>query len=169
MSDLDLSSAIDVLRRITPQLNEIIDRHNATVAATEETLQAIGVGLRAEVQFENHFEEYVNAVEYGGDDRSWSRHWISLLTYRRHSGAYRICVEVRWADPPGEKWVEKSFLPWEQLPRDVKLRAFPSLPLLVQEIGKEAQMLMAAAEEVERQIAADNAADLAAFHAVIDR
>jgi len=141
----ELYGKLVALRDAASTLNRATDAAAAAVAAVEDFLAALGIGLSTQTR------------TFAGDPRprvagEEERRVFYSLAYGRVAGTY--CVHVvaesrrKEAGPP-EVWetISGEEIPWSSCPREVKLRSFALLPELLEQIaGKGLELAEETAE-----------------------
>ena len=123
-----LTKSIENLKKLSPKLNEVSSDASAVILRVEKFLnEECGIGLAAESHQQRHLNEELEANK----TRSYS------LAYERFEGKYKMVAEVYIWNTKEEVMVESELkTAWVSAPRDVKLKTFPLLPSLLEEIAR---------------------------------
>lgn len=118
----DLDLAIDEIRKLSPQLNEVTDEAAEVVGTVERFLnETCSIGLPVQV-----------TVKLCPDDTKL------CLEYGRVNGKFRIAVSLWGLNEDGDFARTLFRKPWLSCPRAEKLASFEALPELLEEIASEA-------------------------------
>jgi hypothetical protein len=133
------------LRDLAPRLNATVDQASEVVRHVDEYLEGLGLGVSAMAPpFDDRPTPPPSGPEEGVEPRVSSH-----LAYGRLNGSFRIHVVERTGrkDSRGDREAEADRpVAWSSCPREAKLRAFATLPDLLDEIATSAQRLVAVAD-----------------------
>jgi hypothetical protein len=127
-----LKEAMQQIKGLTPRLNKVTDMANEVTRHVELFLNhEMSVGVPAEV-----------AIGSPGEQ-------TESLVYARVNGKFRIAVVVLDKATGNEV----MFKPWADCTREIKLRSFRYLPLLMTKLASEIAQQLAEVEEAAVQVA----------------
>lgn len=124
----DVAAALAKLADRRAELNRLDDQYLALIARTEESLRALGVGLRISTAISRTTSrEYYDSVEY--------------LTFDKAAGAWRLAIESGPDDGDPESWTST---PLASCDRDTRFSVFAD--------GHLARLVLQSLAELEQAI-----------------
>jgi len=143
-----MKNALTRLREIAPKLNKTTDQATEVVRRIEHLLaKEMQIGIQADVRV---------SCKNLSTDRDIETNETTYLAFQRINGLFRIVVRTEaWqgnvVNGDGDSHVIEE-TPWLECSRGVKLETYPKLPDLLEELTKEAERTIEAAESAHPEV-----------------
>ena len=150
----DVSNAMERLAKAAPKLNAATDAANTVFKIVEDNLTKLSLGIEAEIQLSSKIVPRERNSEIEMRDGAVVEE-TTFLAYTRVGNRYRIAISVARSTSIGDDqiaWTALDPVAWDQASRAEKLAAVQKLPMLIEELAKEAEALSAASEAASEAV-----------------
>lgn len=142
----ELSKRFDALRAIAPRLDAVTDEATRIVTQVEQILtDDLHLGIPASVRLAAH--------RLGPDENDVQLERFEYLVFDRIGNKFRVALSIVVTEMEGDcEPQSREVIPWPSCSREQKLRAFPALPRLLDEILRTAEAMAVQAEKTAEAI-----------------
>ncbi len=140
---ITIRETLESLEVSVPKLNQMTNDINVVVKRVEDYLNdQLRVGMSCRTHF---WTENIEPTEEHDSHHQLKKY----LSYARFKGNYfRIAVEERIIVNGKDSLLGK--IGWSEVPREIKLAAFPYLPFMLTQLAAKIEGVMAASQEAEK-------------------